>query len=79
MILLTLTWVGYPLVLLVAGALLLTPGFFTDLLGFVCLTPRLRQLLIRRWLASRMVAPAGRSPDGGRTDVVEGEFRRLDD
>ena len=67
------------LVLLVAGALLLTPGFFTDLLGFVCLTPQLRQLLIRRWLASRVVAPAGRSPNGDRADVVEGEFRRLDD
>ena len=66
-------------VLLVAGALLLTPVFFTDLLGFVYLTPRLRQLLIRRWLASRMVAPAGRSTDRGKTDVVEGEFRRVDD
>ncbi|HCX88837.1 MAG TPA: exlusion protein FxsA [Gammaproteobacteria bacterium] len=67
------------LVLLVAGALLLTPGFFTDLVGFICLTPRLRRMLIRRWLASRVIAPAGRPANGDRADVVEGEFRRIDD
>ena len=35
------------LFLLAAGALLLTPGFFTDFVGFACLTPPLRQSLIR--------------------------------
>ena len=30
----------------VAGALLLTPGFFTDAIGFACLTPVTRTLII---------------------------------
>lgn len=34
------------IVLAVGGALLLTPGFVTDVIGFVCLIP-----LSRRWLA----------------------------
>jgi len=34
------------LCLLVSGALLLTPGFVTDTLGFLLLTPPVRQLLI---------------------------------
>ncbi len=33
-------------ILLVAGALLLTPGFFTDTIGFLLLVPPLRQRLI---------------------------------
>ncbi|HID80845.1 MAG TPA: FxsA family protein [Chromatiales bacterium] len=36
------------LVLLFGGALLLTPGFFTDAIGFICLIPVTRQALIRR-------------------------------
>lgn len=42
--------------LLVAGALLLTPGFFTDAAGFVLLTPPLRRQLINRALARRWFA-----------------------
>jgi len=30
-------------ILLVGGALLLTPGFFTDILGFLCLIPATRK------------------------------------
>jgi len=68
------------LVLLVAGALLLTPGFFTDALGFACLTPPLRRRFIQGWLATRLVPGAQNSSAGGtRGDPVEGEFRRLDD
>ena len=40
------------LFLLVAGALLLTPGFVTDAIGFVCLTPPLRRAIIKRIIAS---------------------------
>ena len=35
------------LLLAVGGALLLTPGFVTDGIGFCCLVPGLRQVLIR--------------------------------
>lgn len=40
------------LFLLVAGALLLTPGFVTDAIGFACLTPPLRRWVIHRMLAA---------------------------
>ncbi|MGB5707318.1 MAG: FxsA family protein [Arenicellales bacterium] len=43
------------LFLLVAGALLLTPGFVTDAIGFACLTPPLRRWIIHRMLAARML------------------------
>ena len=66
--------------LLFGGALLLTPGFFTDAIGFVCLVPPLRQGLIR-WLMSRgafKFTAAGRSPhephQGPRT--IDGESWR---
>jgi UPF0716 protein FxsA len=69
--------------LIIGGALLLTPGFVTDFIGFVCLIPPVRQLIIRRWMM-RHVAVAGSGqgvesapPGGCRT--IEGEFKREDD
>ena len=38
--------------ILVAGALLLTPGFLTDAIGFALLVPGLREIL-RRWASKR--------------------------
>ncbi len=35
------------MVLLVGGALLMTPGFFTDALGFICLFPLTRSLMLK--------------------------------
>lgn len=46
------------LILLVAGALLLTPGFFTDTIGFLCLMPAVRRLFLI-WISSRFMAPGG--------------------
>ena len=76
-------------VLLLAGAMLLTPGFFTDALGFICLVPAWRRYLVKRFL-SRLLVPfgtaggfqAGARPGrqgprpGGQT--IEGEYRRED-
>lgn len=46
--------------ILLAGALLLTPGFITDTLGFLCLTPPIRRGFIRRAIAQRLhVGQAG--------------------
>jgi len=40
------------IMLLVGGALLLTPGFITDAMGFICLLPGLRRPLAR-WIIHR--------------------------
>lgn len=76
--------------LVIAGALLLTPGFMTDAVGLALFVPPFRDAL-RRFLASRMkpatetrmwvdgeeVHPGQRRPDGGR--VIEGEYRDVSD
>ncbi|MEZ5541476.1 MAG: FxsA family protein [Pseudomonadota bacterium] len=66
--------------LLVGALLLLTPGFFTDALGFACLVPAVRRGLAL-WLLRRItvVTPAGPNParDGShQPTTIEGEFRR---
>lgn len=65
--------------LLVAGALLLTPGFFTDTIGFLCLVPSLRER-VAGWLLARFLRPP-MEPRGGvkrGPRTIEGEFRRED-
>jgi UPF0716 protein FxsA len=69
-------------VLLLGGLLLLIPGFFTDALGFLCLVPALRRLLlmgvVRRFRASAEVVRTRETrADAGH--VIEGEFRREKD
>ena len=58
------------------GALLLTPGFITDAVGFACLVPLSRQLLVRRLLPRVEVWQAARRQHSRRT--LEGEFKRHD-
>ena len=69
-------------IILVAGALLLTPGFVTDAVGFACLVPAFRQRLVIRAIAAR-AAPGRRTrprPAPGRNArVIEGEYRNFDD
>lgn len=62
-------------VILVSGALLLTPGFVTDAIGFACLVPRWRRYAVNKFIA-RHIEAATRQPTTGR--VIEGEFRRRD-
>ncbi|MEM7195803.1 MAG: FxsA family protein [Pseudomonadota bacterium] len=78
------------LMLFLAGALLLTPGFFTDAIGFILLTPPLRRALIfwgrDRGVFRRTMASApnfSSSGDQGRSQttqgrVIEGEYKDLD-
>lgn len=82
------------LVLAVSGALLLTPGFFTDALGFAGLLPFSRRWMVNRLLARGQIIDAyyhssvTRSvhrdgdrvsrPAGDGKDAIEGEFRRED-
>jgi UPF0716 protein FxsA len=67
--------------LVVAGALLLTPGFFTDTVGFLLLFPPTRIWLVSR-IASRMVVSTSvRNPEHPRRDgeIIDGvKYRRED-
>ncbi|MBT3705305.1 MAG: FxsA family protein [Proteobacteria bacterium] len=66
------------LVLLMAGIFLLTPGFFTDALGFLCLVPALRAWALRVWISKHSVT-VNQNQKKSSGDIVDGEFRRLDD
>jgi len=69
--------------LVLAGIFLLTPGFFTDAVGFLLLVPPLRQALVRVFLRRAQVdaqTPPGAGPAHRRdTYTIEGEYRREDD
>lgn len=63
--------------ILFSGALLLTPGFFTDAVGFALLIPGVRALVFRelqkRVVVSSVVSGQERwRPD--RDDVIEGDY-----
>lgn len=74
------------LLLAVAGALLITPGFVTDAGGFLLLLPPVRAALAERLLSRVVVAGTGPGPGGGpgpspgpdgarvRGVIIEGEF-----
>lgn len=79
--------------LVIAGALLLTPGFLTDSIGLALFMPAVRDRL-RRFLASRMETAAethvwvdGAEASGGprrsrsnsNGGVIEGEYRDVSD
>ncbi len=72
-------------VLQASGALLLTPGFVTDTLGFLGLVPPVRRRLAR-WLLRHWFMPGNwpggpRPPSagpGGDSHIIEGEYRRED-
>ncbi|MFN4173405.1 MAG: FxsA family protein [Pseudorhodobacter sp.] len=61
--------------ILVAGILLLTPGFFTDAVGFLLLVPPLRQAVIRH-VASRIrvVSPGGRAAPARDDGIIDGDW-----
>ena len=77
--------------ILFAGALLLTPGFFTDAVGFSLLIPAVRQAAFRA-IRSRVNVQTFGTPPGGqpggprnprpqrpqRGDVIEGEYHEID-
>ena len=67
------------LLLLVAGALLLTPGFVTDAVGFALLVPAVRRSLARHLLDGGWLRPGLPPPPAGGPRTLEGEYRREDD
>ena len=72
------------IMLIIGGALLLTPGFGTDIVGFVCLVPGLRRPLAARIIRSisfgqfQMHSPfqggGFRNTDDQPGQTIEGEF-----
>lgn len=75
--------------ILVSGALLLTPGFFTDAMGFALLAPPVRRAVFR-WAKRRVTMTQfqmGPGPhnqphrdptaDTSRSDVIDGEFTEV--
>jgi UPF0716 protein FxsA len=67
-------------ILLVGGALLLTPGFFTDALGFACLIPQTRRkfakYLIENHLVNIQSGAPFQKPEKKPDNVIEGEFKK---
>ncbi|MBE0413871.1 FxsA family protein [Yoonia sp.] len=63
--------------ILFAGALLLTPGFFTDIAGLSLLVPGIRRKAFL-WLRSRMnintASPGSHHPQHPRDRVIDAEF-----
>ncbi len=74
------------LCLIVAGVLLLTPGFVTDAVGFSLFLPLIRTVL-RIWIWTLLArsgnskvwvnAEHSESPSDGQTDTIDGEFRDI--
>ena len=68
--------------LLVAGALLLTPGFITDSFGFTLLIPALRRGMIvavlKRGALDTKFSTGANSQDSASGRVIEGEYIRKD-
>ncbi len=62
--------------LLLTGAMLLTPGFFTDAIGFLLLIPALRQTLVLKILQSSIIVTANPNRD---PDIIDAEFREIKD
>jgi UPF0716 protein FxsA len=70
-------------ILLLGAALLLTPGFITDLMGLICLIPSLRrkvaQYILEKHLIQAVQSGSPFRPRGtGHNDTLEGEYRKED-
>ncbi len=76
--------IAHGAMILLAGALLITPGFFTDAMGLLLLVPAFRAAILR-YLSKRIsverfefgTQPPRREPH--RPDVIDGEFVDLDE
>lgn len=65
--------------ILFSGALLLTPGFFTDAVGFALLVPGVR-LALFRWARKRVKVTSfsAQGPYQTRSDTIDGTFSEVD-
>jgi UPF0716 protein FxsA len=73
--------------ILFAGALLLTPGFFTDAIGFLLLIPAFRVVVMRYFrsrvsvqgFATHQSAPSYQQYTRPESDIIDGEYTEVDD
>jgi len=65
-------------IILLGGLLLLTPGFITDILGFVCLIPSLRKKLAQYVIENRLIQAGGpfQPQKTAEKNILEGEFHK---
>ncbi len=61
---------------ILAGLLLLIPGFLTDIAAGLILIPAVRRLLLAR--VGGKAQPSARGPAGPEPKTIEGDFRRID-
>ncbi len=65
-------------IILLGGLLLLTPGFITDILGFVCLVSPLRKKIAQYVIENRLIQESGafKQQKAAENNVLEGEFKK---
>ncbi len=68
------------LCLLVSGALLLTPGFFTDFVGFMCLIRPFRKIIMKWFFRRRRWGTRSGGFSGTQAEnPIDGSYKKLDD
>jgi UPF0716 protein FxsA len=67
-------------IILVGGLLLLTPGFITDMLGFICLVPHFRKKIAQYIIENHLIQTNSpfQSKSKTETNILEGEFTKED-
>ncbi|MCK9635149.1 MAG: FxsA family protein [Methylobacter tundripaludum] len=65
-------------IILVGGALLLTPGFITDIIGFACLIPSLRRKIAQYVIENYLIQGGAhfQQAKAAENNVLEGEFSK---
>ena len=66
------------LVILISGILLITPGFFTDALGFLGLIPLTRVIFIKM-VANSILYRYGMKNQSSDDGSIEGDFEEIND
>jgi UPF0716 protein FxsA len=62
------------IILLTGGILLLMPGFFTDFVGFLCLLPPTRALLLKHFSSNMRVVKSQNYGGNHTSRTIEGEW-----
>ncbi len=64
--------------ILVGGALLLTPGFITDIVGLACLIPATRKKIAQYVIEHHLIQPISGFSQAttSKENILEGEFHR---